>query len=178
MKRCFLVFVYVFCSFYVFSQSYPTGVCGILFGTSYEAAEKELSKKYGEKSYGSSINSIEYYDIKVGNIFFEFASFNFQNAYGSRLFNEADFYNHFETKKDAEEFLEYVSDTLFEKYNDMEKLYDKNDMPLYRCGLNETEGKFRILVTLSKGKSKGGDTYYYVHMYYMGRDYVNPMDDL
>lgn len=154
----------------------PTHICGQKFGNSYKQVEDGLKNRFGEKSTLSNNNIIKYYDVMVGGFHFNSASFYFQyNKSGMSYLNEAVFEEPFEDLNIAKENIQHIVQSFSEKYPDIEKLSDKNDEIVFRCGGNES--KYHIIIELIKSKSEGGKYYYYNIISYGGFDYVGNSGD-
>ena len=171
--------IVIFCNSIVYSQS--TRVCGVVFGMSYEKAEEILKKSHGEKSVLSDKDELVYYDFRMGNHTFNDATFYFQySEYGGSYFSEAVFSRHFDLdrKERAYNFMENVAYTLSLKYKNIISKYDDDGYKYYLCGSNPfNENEYLIELNIDKSKSKGGDYFYYVTLYYGPVNFVDPTSD-
>ena len=147
---------------------------------SYEKTEEILRKSHGQKSQFSDKDEIQYYDFRMGNYTFDNATFYFQYSdFGASYFSEAIFSNHFDLdmRDRAESFMESIAEILAIKYDNIISRYD-NGYKYYLCGLNPfNENEYLIELNLTKSKSKGGEYYYYVNLYYGPVNFVDPTSD-
>lgn len=155
-------------------------VCGVTFGGSYWFIEKELSKKYGEKSVYSDRNEIKYYDFHMGNYVFDSAKFCFEyDNDGVSYFNYATFSSNFgldqyDKAKDLQKSL-YI--TLVRKYGLVHSCIDDNGEVMYFCGDHPYSDRNLIILYLEKNKSVGGDWLYYVTLSYGPINFVDETED-
>lgn len=142
-------------------------VAGVSLGDPYDITESTLEKRYGS-TIGKEYNKITYYDMTVGGYTYNFATFEFSYVMGERRLNLVELSRHFELSElsRAKQFRDNIAETYARKYTDMDSFTDENGFKLYRCFLNRSKKYYNILITLSKGKSRGGDTFYYVNVSY------------
>lgn len=155
-------------------------VCGVTFGEDYLSVENKLQKRYGEKSISSSRNEIIYYDFPMGNNNFNSVKFCFQyDKNGKSFFYGARFSLRFDldNKSGAVLAREYISKTLSKKYGEKASTIGDDGIEYYFYGKHPFEDLYLISLYVVKGKSNGGELFYYLTMEYGPIYFVDTNDD-
>lgn len=155
-------------------------VCGVTFGEDYSCVEKSLQKRYGEKSINSNRNEIIYYDFPMGNNNFNSVKFCFQyDKNGKSFFYGARFSLRFDldNKSGAVLAREYISKTLSKKYGEKASTIGDDGIEYYFYGEHPFEDIFLISLYVIKGKSNGGELFYYLTMEYGPVNFINTDED-
>ena len=91
------------------------GVAGVEWGTEYEKVEAKLKSRYGEPK-GLYIDAIEYENIVVGGLKFDFALFQFTSNYVKNLLSGCILSMKSSSRDDAEACAAQIAYTLSTKY--------------------------------------------------------------
>lgn len=177
MKRI-LLSIFCVCSICCYSQN--LSVAGVSLGDEYSRVESLLEYRYGT-TFSKEHNEICYYEINIGGINYDSASFDFiyRSATRDRRLNGVFLSSHFKLSEleQAKRYRDRIAELYAKKYYDMESLNNDDGFKIYRCALNADREFFMILISLKKSVSKGGDTFYYVTVSY-GPQYEESTDDI
>lgn len=140
-------------------------VAGVNFFTHKSEAVKQLKNRFGTP-FEERSDELEYLEIQLGGVFYTFASFYFDHG----LFVGAKFSNYYNTAEEAKRQRDKIAEVYSEKYHIYSTTTDDAGFKAYRFGSLDEESYYPIVIDIVKGKSRGGDTHYYVEVwYYMNR---------
>lgn len=154
-------------------------VAGVFLRQEYNSVKQQLEKRYGY-SYSSNHNKIEYKDISIGGINYEWAEFQFVYHSQAMRLNTVEFSYHFKLSElnDAKKYRDYIASVYAKKYEDIVEAKNEDGFKMYGCSYNEDYGRPAIIINLCKSKSIAGETFYYVTVNY-GPVYQNDeIDDI
>ena len=151
------------------------GVGGTKFGDSKERV-KEVMRTRGNFDYSSDTHSINYKDVKIGGITYQYVTFYFKNGKLVSVNMQQPFYEWRDTE--AKMMYENVSDQYKRKYSNFKELLNDEDDKLSTCGAYIDGYDYKpIHVSLDKSLSKGGDIMYYVIVDYYYNNRSGLYDD-
>lgn len=93
-----------------------TEVCGVAFGTSYEAAKEKIVDTFGEPVNAVNNSSIFYRDIDFDGVTFNTVYFMFDSDARASYMSSCMLYVNLETEEEAKEVLKQLYDKLSAKY--------------------------------------------------------------
>jgi len=150
------------------------GVCGIKFGTSYNAAKLHLENKFGLCSKARKNQNLLFKYKKFAGINFDYIMFTFQSDGTNTYLNGCVFAVSVNSVKQAEEIRDMLYEKLKEKYT-MRQLNDRAGYKMYIGGYSPTGNGagFQIdIVDFTKVKSTIG-AHYMARLLYGPFNYVN-----
>ena len=145
-----------------------TGVAGINFGESESVAKSKLKARFGD--FTADNNSITFINPTVGDVLYDYAVFYFKYNQSTKQKElvAASLSKHFYTwnYEDAKMFYNSVTSRYASKYtNELDLSKNDNLLKLYGS-ITEDYSMPPITISLSKGVSRGGESYYYVTVKY------------
>ncbi len=149
-----------------------TGVAGVNFGESESVVKSKLEARFGD--FTADNNSITFVNPTIGDVLYDYAVFYFKynKSTKQKELVAASLSKHFYTWNydDAKMFYNSVTSRYSSKYiNELDLSENKNLLKLYGS-ITEDYSMPPITISLSKGVSRGGDSYYYVTVnYYSGK---------
>lgn len=179
MKKILLFLILCICSpICTWAQG---SVLGIKFGNSYDYVKQLLKARYGEFGVSENKGGLQVYDISVGDFTFNSGQFDFQYNGSESYFYYAEFQKNFKPSESeqAKTFRESLRFVLSRKYL---AGYIWTNNQGYRCynfaepGDDPKDAPACSLV-VEKSKSKGGDTFIYVTLYYGPHYFINETSD-
>lgn len=165
MKRCLVL---LFVSFFILLCRAQTSVAGVRLTDEYDNVRYTLEQRYGY-DYIEESNSINYFDITIGGMFFQLGRFEFEYRNNARRLNYVEFNRRYELSElnKAKKELEEIAKIYRKKYHDIQIATDKKTgFKIFRCCYDPERYIYDILITLSKDKARSGKTYYFVTVEY------------
>lgn len=138
-------------------------VAGVKFNDIRYNVVSKLKERFGYDNIKDNGSVFTVYEPNIGGINFKYADFFFNN---SRLI-AATLVKNFKlsefnlAKKDRDAIAQQYG----LKYKNIKSKIDKNGIKYYICGMVENN-RYPIIITLRKGLSNGGTTYYYLEVRY------------
>ena len=167
MKRFMLVVVLFVCTTFSYSQK---SICGVDFGSSYEAAKSILEGKFGKAEVEKN-NEICYFDREYAGYNFYAIWFSFQSDGYNTYFNECYFADRFTDITLAKKFKNILLAKLSAKYDTPTTGIDDKGLPWAIGGVSpvsDYEPGYHLFIT-----KDDKDKFYYVHLSYGPYNYAN-----
>lgn len=152
------------------------GVAGVKFGDDRETVRRAIAQR-SDRLLDSDSHSLTFYDVQVGGMNYDFATFYFVRGKGLvSVYLEKPF----DVWKKEEAIMMY--ETIFaqyrRKYSNFKVMLDDMDHKFCVCGAYvDGYRNSPIFISYDKSLSKGGDIKYYVSVSYYGARKSNLYDD-
>lgn len=155
-----------------------TGVAGVKFGDN-RAKAKQILRHRSQSILSSNKNTLECYNIEIGKIVYNHATFNFESEKGLiAAFMELPF--PIWKKQEAIMLYKSIVYSYGAKYSNLVELIDGDEAKLSVCGAfdeNYYPSMRPISIMFSKAMSQGGNMYYYITVSYFGLHDAMPTHD-
>ena len=167
MKRLFIVLIsFLAVSINSFAQEIQTRFLGLTMGEEYtfNARESRIGEYiFEKKEKGKYLGT----DIRFGGCNWDFvwiSLFNKHNTPNQGKFYQIEFECYFEDEQEAKDMANALHDSLSSKYGDGE--FEKKENDRYGTAKWYGSNNMTCRLSISYSKSKGGDMYYYVDLFY------------
>lgn len=156
-----------------------TSLSGCNFGDTKTNVTAQLNRRYGAP-LNKEDNEVDYNQITIGGHTYDWAAFYFKKdpRTGNMVFVSAKLEKHYYTyqadaaKADYQGLVRQYS----RKYTNLTS-HEHDGLLVSQCGYPDKDLTYPITIVCEKGHSKGGDTFYYVSVYYYPSEVESLYDD-
>lgn len=165
MKRLVVLF-FAICFCAISNAQIQTKFWGLELSSFYYESLETLEGRISDRCKYTQVrdNSITAMDGKFGGYDWDFATFRFYKGEFSRGLYAVSFSKHYETRINAKPIYAQLLVSLANKYGVFVEL--KNEYAETSVAWGTKEGKYRCLLSLIEGESKGGEMLWYINLDY------------